>query len=237
MIRYLPNQLIVPSAPDLPEYGATPEVPGAGYQRVYAFTDGLMRHEDATGLTRLMTLGYPGFPPTSGDYTRGFALSDTPSPAGAASVVDTLYAMPLIIPWGLSIQAVSLTVMTLSVGGNVRLGIYAHNHGTGSPGALVVDAGTISTTTTGIKDAATSTILPPGLYWFAFVSDAMGAAALLEVTTATQSMGLSIAAGGATTAVRRYGSRAFVYAALPDPWGAVGVWATTAPYRMTLKMA
>jgi hypothetical protein len=51
----------------------------------------------------------------------------------------------------------------------VRMGIYSDT-GTGYPGALLVDAGTIDAATAGVKEAALATpnTLLPGTYWLAY---------------------------------------------------------------------
>ena len=59
--------------------------------------------------------------------------------------------------------------VTASAGTSARLGIY--NASSGVPGSLVVDAGTVSTASTGIKEATISTTLMPGPYFLGVVFD------------------------------------------------------------------
>lgn len=56
-----------------------------------------------------------------------------------------------------------------TTGAVVRLGIYEDN-GENNPGALLVDAGTVDATTTGVKELTISQTLEPGLYWLVAVN-------------------------------------------------------------------
>jgi len=75
---------------------------------------------------------------------------------------------PCHITSDITIQSLSINVSTAASATStvVRLGIYADN-GSGSPGSLVLDAGTVQINSTGIKTITVSQSLPKGIYWFA----------------------------------------------------------------------
>lgn len=95
-------------------------------------------------------------------------------PVGGIStdVAETneLRAAPLYWPGGI-INAIGIAVTTGAASSTIRLGIYADD-GTGYPGALLLDAGTVDSGTTGHKEIVLSTplSLPAGLYWLAAVA-------------------------------------------------------------------
>lgn len=64
----------------------------------------------------------------------------------------------------------------------VRLGIYANDDG--DPGALVVDAGTVDTSTTGTKAITIAETLPPGLYWLCAAHQGVGTGTVVMVGAA-----------------------------------------------------
>lgn len=80
----------------------------------------------------------------------------------------TVYYSPLLVPNACTINQIAMVVVSAggSVGSVYRLGLYASD-ADGEPGALVVDGGTVDTTTTGTKTATISQAVTPGLYWMA----------------------------------------------------------------------
>ena len=82
---------------------------------------------------------------------------------------NTLYLIPYRQEITGSMAALSIAIGT-GAAGNVRLGLYADSAGT--PGALIATAGTISTSTTGVKDVAYTANIPAGNYWLAAQFDA-----------------------------------------------------------------
>jgi hypothetical protein len=87
-----------------------------------------------------------------------------PLRASAALPADTCAASPFAVPRPTELDQMYLDVTAAAAGSTIRLGIYADD-GTGRPGALVLDAGTIDSATIGTKALAISVTLPPGLYW------------------------------------------------------------------------
>ena len=70
--------------------------------------------------------------------------------SGGSGAADKLRALPIVIGIGHTIEQVAINVTVAIGGSNVRLGIYADD-GTGYPGALVADFGSVSSATTGVK--------------------------------------------------------------------------------------
>lgn len=99
------------------------------------------------------------------------------APVGATSPVspalNNLCIIPVVFQRPVSIDKLGLVVTTAVAASTIRLGIYAEagvSVGFGYPGALIVDAGTVDTSTTGLKTAAfTKITLPPGAYYLAYV--------------------------------------------------------------------
>lgn len=111
-----------------------------------------------------------------GDYYRpGYYSWGTFAPAFAATTltVNVLYARPFIVPVRRSFDRLGCNVSTAATaGGLLRMGLYAP--GQGVPGALLVDAGTVDSTTTGAKELTISQTLNPGLYYVAIVAQTVG---------------------------------------------------------------
>lgn len=82
-------------------------------------------------------------------------------------VYQTLYAVPVTFPVGVTLAEDDVQVTTAGAAGAVvRLGIYKDD-GSGFPGALLGDFGTVSAVGTGTKTLATSQVVPAGTYWMA----------------------------------------------------------------------
>lgn len=91
---------------------------------------------------------------------------------------DLMYLIPFYVPSTTTFTriAVSLTGTAGSTGSVIRLGIY-DSDSNNFPNNLVVDGGTVATTTTGSKSVTISQSLSKGLYWLASVA---------QVATTTQ---------------------------------------------------
>ena len=98
--------------------------------------------------------------------------------SGAAYATKTLaanilYYQPFIVSGtsAITVSAVGLNVSTLAAATSIRIGIYAADNNL-QPTTLMVDAGTVSSATTGWKTVTgLSTSLTPGPYLFAYVSN------------------------------------------------------------------
>jgi hypothetical protein len=96
--------------------------------------------------------------------------------AGNAGTMTTtaerLYAVPLHVPRGGTLDSIGIGVATLG-NGNVRLGVYESISETDiRPGNLLVDTGSVAVTSTGLKSASVNVVLTTGqLYHLAFATD------------------------------------------------------------------
>ncbi len=100
-------------------------------------------------------------------------------------------AAPIWVPNTVTATSLKIEVTTIgSTGSVIRLGIY--NDNLGQPGTLLVDAGTVSGTTTGVKSATISQVLTPGLYW---LSGCQQGAPVTTTTTRSVNGGLALMEG------------------------------------------
>lgn len=86
---------------------------------------------------------------------------------------EVLRVIPVKLSYPVTIDGLSIYVQVAGEATSVfRFGIYADD-GSGFPGALILDAGTVATATTGNKILAIAALaLQPGLYWFGGVIQA-----------------------------------------------------------------
>ena len=78
---------------------------------------------------------------------------------------NTEYYMPYFWDGG-SFESLSIHVQTAVAASNIRLALYRSDGDEGGPGSLIVDAGDVSSATTGMKTASiTSTYIGPGWYY------------------------------------------------------------------------
>jgi hypothetical protein len=84
---------------------------------------------------------------------------------------QTLYLSPFVL--GATATATSLRFegLTAHSGRTARLCIYSNVAGQDYPGALLLDAGTVSIATTGLKIITISQSLPAGTYWLGIVAN------------------------------------------------------------------
>lgn len=126
---------------------------------------------------------------------------------------NQLRAAPLYWPGG-PIDAIGIAVTTGAATSTIRLGIYADD-GTGYPGTLLLDAGTVDSSGTGHKEIIlpSPVTLPAGLYWL--VGVAQGGAPTVRAISQSAVFGV----GNTTTAGTHNGTsylQAAVAAALPN---------------------
>jgi hypothetical protein len=143
--------------------------------------------------------------------TDAYYVSNQGTTQSTASIsADTLYAVPIPIPFNQSINRIGVEVTTLGAG-NIRLGIYDSINGI--PTNLILDAGTIDCSTTGSKEITIDQTLS-GVHFLAFVSD------VAPTLRANNNPGGGWTLGTATTsgAAISYYYGSHTYAALPDPF-------------------
>lgn len=122
---------------------------------------------------------------------------------------DQLYTHPFMVAVTTTFTRIGINVTT-GAAGNARLGIYNFENGVAT--TLVLDAGTVSTATTGDKEVIISQELPPGIYCVAVIFDATPTVGESAVDYLTQSY---LIGGGASTSgiTGHYETRS--YGALP----------------------
>ena len=131
--------------------------------------------------------------------------------------VDTLYAIPFFPRLGTA-DRIAFEVTT-AFAANARVGLYASKSDTNAyPGALLVDGGSISTSTTGVKSATISTSLADRLCWAVIVASSASPVFRSGLqSTFAPLLGLPSTMGTALQAVL---SVAFTFAALPSTFPA-----------------
>lgn len=103
----------------------------------------------------------------AGTYIDGHITTSTSS-STAATATRTYFSV-LFVPRAQALDRISISVSTAGAAATVaRLGLYAADPTLNwEPGALLLDAGTVATDSTGVKEATISTTLSPGVYWMA----------------------------------------------------------------------
>lgn len=144
-----------------------------------------------------------------------------------ALTVNTIYQMPIMIGApGIALR-IGVEVTTEIAGSAARLGIYQNLYGKATPSVLMLDAGTVSTETTGFKEIVISQEMTPGLYWLALVTN--GA---ITVRSIANTMPYSMM-NGLANARALSPSRTFTYGALPvDESAASYTWSITGPIHL-----
>lgn len=92
------------------------------------------------------------------------------TPSTGVSTLNLLQAVPIYVPHGVTVVSIACEVTTLAAASTIRLGIYGHNATTDGPGTLILDAGTVDSSTTGVKEITISQHLNPGWHWLAAVA-------------------------------------------------------------------
>lgn len=139
-----------------------------------------------------------------------FTPNATSTGASATLGNGTLRLTPWFVPNAIALTKIGAEVTSASASTLFRLGIYADD-GTGRPGLLIVDAGTIDGGSATVQEKDISVTIGPGWYWFGgAVQNAAGTQPTMRVaasiaspidvgTTApgasATSMGFSMSAG------------------------------------------
>lgn len=87
---------------------------------------------------------------------------------------EDLRIYPFYLP-PCNIDRIAIEVTTLQASSVVRLGFYADN-GSGEPSTLLLDGGTVSSATTGVKELTVAHTHAGGLFWVAISVQGVGAA-------------------------------------------------------------
>lgn len=151
----------------------------------------------------------------TGEYLLPLGVVGT---ASAITVtVNTLYATPFIVARDMTIDRLAIHIFNNVGSGNARLGIYKEGINL-YPGDLLLNAGTVSLATDGVKAITISQALVKGLYWMAFVADTS------VPIRSTSSGAINIGINASNFDIVNYGgwTVAHTYGALPDPFTAGG---------------
>lgn len=116
-------------------------------------------------------------------YTHGLGRAGTISTA--ALTADAIYFTPIYIPETKTFDRIGINVAVDVVASTCRLGVFTLNLTTGTA-TLVLDAGTVDTSSIGNKEATISQSLTAGWYWLA-----MQPTHAISVQGATPSFGYS----------------------------------------------
>lgn len=124
-------------------------------------------------------------------------------PSTNAHALNQLWLSPLWVPHRITIDRISVEVTTATATATPRLGIYGAASD-GQPGALIIDAGTVDGSTTGIKEITpTGTLtIPAGLYFLAAVNQV--AAATLRTIGSSPAAPVHATVGGGSTGANSY---------------------------------
>jgi hypothetical protein len=150
---------------------------------------------------------------------------------GAAGRVNFAHFTPFIVCKRMSFDRIGINVTTAQAGSQARLGVYSDSEG--RPGTVLLDAGNVATTATGIIEVTgLSLTLNPGLYWGCVQLETPGSAQNVAATS-----GLGHILGAATAAgVQRAGySGAHTGALVNTP--TITVTETTSPFACLRRSA
>lgn len=116
-------------------------------------------------------------------WASGYYMSNIYASAGSAQapslLADTQHYVPFWCPWDVTVDRIAVQVFTGQTSANARLGIYSPDGTTNGPGALLLDAGEISCTSSGVKELTISQALSGGvLYWLAVLNKTANVAML-----------------------------------------------------------
>ncbi len=130
----------------------------------------------------------------AGLYHAGINASGLSVLATAANNIDLL---PFYMPAAQAFDRIAVNVTTAAAG-NARLGVYADS-GAVYPGELVLDAGVVTTGTTGIRALTITQTLLPGLYWLARLQDAtpslQGLTSAAMIALGSEDLGAAVITG------------------------------------------
>ncbi len=188
--------------------------------------------DDADAGAALATLGaspFSGF--TAGRYffPHSAALTTT------AGTLNRLTAVPFLVGKTTTFDRIAVEVTAFIASGLQRLGIYGDN-GSGSPGSLVLDAGTVSTDTpNGAKEITISQSLTPGVYWLANVPQTASATCRAHNPIVTPVLVGALSAPGNAHSSGYYVDS--VSGALPNPFGTPAAALTASGVRVYVRAA
>lgn len=111
-----------------------------------------------------------------GAVSGGFVGPRRTSATSRSMAQNVLFYVPILWPGGTAVS-IACNVVTNTASSTVRMGIYTNLNG--RPASLIVDAGTVDTSTTGVKSIVISEALDAGPYWLAAVQQGAASAPTL----------------------------------------------------------
>lgn len=130
-----------------------------------------------------------------------------PSSTAAAVLANRVYFQPIILA-NQVVDRIGIEVTT-GAAGNCRLGLYTNSGG--MPGSLILDCGTVDTTSIATVEASfTALTLPPAWVWMAAVFDATPTCRICSA------VGCDILGASAVGTPSRSISASFTYGTLPS---------------------
>ncbi len=192
--------------------------------------------EKRYAIDRQITTTTPWMAHVAGRYYISQVLTGSQSANLAQPAANTLIGQPFFVPVTATYTGIAIHVTTAAALTEARLGIY--NDNTGVPGSLVLDAGTVATTSTGAKEITISQSLSgPAWYWVACVTNS-GTPLYSGCTPASNLSWLGVTTTTGTNNVYAAWTVAFTYAALPDPFTGGGALSnvSTAALKIMLKI-
>jgi hypothetical protein len=165
---------------------------------------------------------FPGFAGSFFLSSRWYPQETTVGGTPLLTTANQATAIPLIVGVAHTFTEIGVNCTTAGTGGNLRFGLYADN-GSGYPGALIRDYGTVAATSTGALTVTASNTLAPGLYWLVEVPQGGTIMPTLNCLGSTNGMINFLFFGGAAagTAASQVGYvLGSVSGALPNPFTA-----------------
>lgn len=167
-------------------------------------------------LSSISASGVGPLPKRGGSVYYSGALSGTVG-GGDPATLSRLFAIPFSPGRALTLDRIGIEVVTTGAGSATRLGIY--NDSDGKPDTLLLDAGTVdSSTSTGFKEATISQVLNNAWYWLVCVAQGGVAPNVRDLITIHQ--GAWLGDTSVPTAQKLVYYRDTVSGALPATWGA-----------------
>lgn len=125
------------------------------------------------------------------------------------------YASPIALTSGVTATSLAINVNTAGSAGSVmRLGIYADD-GTTTPSTLILDAGTVDTSTSGSKSITINQTLPAGVYWLVSVSQGSATTQPTLSTIGGNTPGLALSNNGMSNGAAALSADSSTTGALP----------------------
>lgn len=162
-------------------------------------------------------------------------LSGTQSNSQTAQDEGFLVGHHIEVPTAMTFDRICVIVQTAYTGGTpvIGLGIYNCDATTLFPSSLVLDAGTVSVATTGIKTITINQALAPGMYWLASLVTGGTASDGVMISSTLTNLVYDTTAGGPGSFDYTY--RKTGLSALPNPYSTDAVSISSSPASVYLR--